>query len=96
MILNKILEDFERSDQKKGVLFEQKSHKSEQIKHIFKHELPRSELARLSTNKKKAMSEELVMNLINGQLHGNYMFKRKVSRGKCVSLLRETIKRKKI
>ena len=52
--------------------------------------------ARLSTNKKKAMSEELVMNLINGQLHGNYMFKRKVSRGKCVSLLRETIKRKKI
>ena len=62
MILNKILEDFERSDQKKGVLFEQKSHKSEQIKHIFKHELPRSELARLSTNKKKAMSEELPIN----------------------------------
>ena len=29
MILNKILEDFERSDQKKGVLFEQKSHKSD-------------------------------------------------------------------
>ena len=34
MILNKILEDFERSDQKKGVLFEQKSHKSDKSDRI--------------------------------------------------------------
>ena len=39
----------------------------------IKHELPRSELARLSTYKKKAMSEELIINPCGANYMINYM-----------------------
>ena len=40
---------------------------------LKEHELPCSELARLSTNKKKAMSEELFINYKRRNYMNNYM-----------------------